>query len=206
VVADVHGKGVANPAGPAVYGTLRLFPRKTVKLFVRTAGDPLAVLGAARRAIWHFNPDQPISEVAPLSQFVADDVARPRLLSSLVAAFGALAAFLAALGIYGVTVQSVRRRTQEIGVRMALGADRSQVVGLIVRQGMALALAGLACGLAAAFGLARLLASLLFGVGTADPLTYAGVALLVAAAALAASYLPAREAAAVDPLTAIKTT
>jgi putative ABC transport system permease protein len=206
VVADVHGKGVANPAGPAVYGTLRLFPRKTVKLFVRTAGDPLAVLGAARRAIWQFNPDQPISEVAPLSQLVADDVARPRLLSSLVAAFGALAAFLAALGIYGVTVQSVRRRTQEIGVRMALGADRAQVVGLIVRQGMALALGGLACGLAAAFGLARLLASLLFGVGTADPLTYAGVALLVAAAALAASYLPAQEAAAVDPLVAIKTT
>ncbi len=206
VVGDVHGKGMARPAGPAVYGPMRLFPRGTIKLFVRTAGDPLAVLGAARRAIWQWNPDQPISEVAPLSQLVADDVARPRLLSSTVAVFGALAALLAALGIYGVTVQSVRRRTQEIGVRMALGADRAQVVGMIVRQGMLLALGGLACGLAAAFALARLLASVLFGVGTADPLTYAGVALLVAAAALAASYLPAREAAAVDPLAAIKTT
>jgi predicted permease len=206
VVADVHGRGMAKPAGSAVYGLLRLFPRTTVKLFVRTAGHPLAVLGAARRAIWQFNPDQPISEVAPLSQLVADDVARPRLLSSTVAAFGALAALLAALGIYGVTVQSVRRRTQEIGVRMALGANRAQVVGMVVRQGMALALGGLACGLAAAFALARLLASVLFGVGTADPLTYVGVALLVAAAALAASYLPAREAAAVDPLAAIKTT
>ena len=206
VVGDVHGKGMAKPAGPAVYGPMRLFPRGTIKLFVRTAGDPLAVLGAARRAIWQWNPDQPISEVAPLSQLVADDVARPRLLSSTVAAFGALAALLAALGIYGVTIQSVRRRTQEIGVRMALGADRAQVVGMIVRQGMLLALAGLACGLAAAFALARMLASVLFGVGTGDPLTYAGVALLVAATALAASYLPAREAAAVDPLAAIKTT
>jgi predicted permease len=206
VVGDVHGKGMARPAGPAVYGPMRLFPRGTIKLFLRTAGDPLAVLGAARQAIWQWNPDQPISEVAPLSQLVADDVARPRLLSSTVAAFGALAAFLAALGIYGVTVQSVRRRTQEIGVRMALGADRAQVVAMIVRQGMLLALGGLACGLAAAFALARLLASVLFGVGTADPMTYVGVALLVAAAALAASYLPAREAAAVDPLAAIKTT
>jgi predicted permease len=206
IVGDVHGKGMARPAGPAVYGPMFLFPRGTIKLFVRTAGDPLAVLGAARRAIWQWNPGQPISEVAPLSQLVADDVARPRLLSTTVAAFGALAALLAALGIYGVTVQSVRRRTQEIGVRMALGADRAQVIGMVVRQGMLLALGGLACGLAAAFALARLLASVLFGVGTADPLTYVGVALLVAAAALAASYLPAREAAAVDPLAAIKTT
>jgi len=206
VVGDVHVEGVAKPVGPAVYWPLRLSPRSTIKFFVRTAGDPLAVLGAARRAVWEVNPDQPISDVAPLSQLVADDVARPRLLTSTVAAFGVLAALLAALGIYGVTVQSVRRRTQEIGVRMALGADRTQVVGLIVRQGMALALGGLACGLGAAFALARLLASVLFGVGTADPMTYAGVALLVAATALAASYLPAREAAAVDPLTAIKTT
>jgi putative ABC transport system permease protein len=89
---------------------------------------------------------------------------------------------------------------------MALGADRARVLGLVVRQGMALALGGLACGLVAALGLARLLSGLLFGVGAADPLTYAGVALLVATAALAASYLPAREAAAVDPLVAIKTT
>jgi putative ABC transport system permease protein len=171
---------------------------------VRTAGSPLAVLAAARRAIWQVNPDQPISEIAPLSELVTQDVARPRLLSSLVAGFGALAALLAALGIYGVTAQGVRQRTQEIGVRMALGADRARVLGLVVREGMVLALAGLACGLAAALGLVRLLAGLLFGVGAADPPTYATVALLVAAAALAASYLPAREASAVDPLVAIK--
>jgi putative ABC transport system permease protein len=206
VVADVHGKGLAKPAGPAVYAPLRLFPFATVKLLVRTAGDPLSVLATTRQAIWQVNPEQPISEVAPLSQLVADDIGRPRLLSSLVAGFGALAALLAALGIYGVTAQGVRRRTQEIGVRMALGADRARVLGLVVRQGMALALGGLACGLVAALGLARLLSGLLFGVGAADPLTYAGVALLVATAALAASYLPAREAAAVDPLVAIKTT
>ena len=206
VVADVHGQGLANPTGPAIYGPLRLFPRATVKLFVRAAGNPLAVARAARRAIWQVNADQPISEVAPLSRLVADDIGRPRLLSSLVAGFGALAALLVALGIYGVTAQGVRRRTQEIGVRMALGADRARVLGLVVRQGMALALCGIACGLVAALGLARLLAGLLYGVGAADPPTYAGVALLVATVALAAAYLPAREAAAVDPLQAIKTT
>jgi putative ABC transport system permease protein len=204
VVGDVHLEGLSKPAPPAVYGPMGAFVRSTVKLFVRTAGSPLAVLAAARRAIWQVDPDQPISEIAPLSQLVADDVARPRLLSSLVAGFGALAALLAALGIYGVTAQGVRQRTQEIGVRMALGADRARVLGLVVREGMALALAGLACGLAAALGLVRLLAGLLYGVGAADPPTYAGVALLVAAAALAASYLPAREAADVDPLVAIK--
>src|ERR1700674_2185985 len=206
VVADVHGAGLAKPAEPTVYGTMRDFARGTVKLFVRTAGSPLAFLKAARRAVWQFNPDQPISETAPLSQLVADNVARPRLLAMVVACFGALAALLAALGIYGVTAQSVRWRTQEIGVRMALGADRGRVRALVVREGMTLALAGLGAGLAAALVLARLFAGLLFGVGATDPPTYAGVALLVAIAAFFAADLPAREASDVDPLAAIKTT
>ena len=206
VVADVHGARLARPAEPTLYGSMRAFPRSTVKLFVRTAGSPLALLEAARRAIWQFNPGQPISETAPLSQLVADNVARPRLLSLVVACFGALAALLAALGIYGVTAQSVRWRTQEIGVRMALGANRGRVRALVVREGMTLALIGLGAGLAAAAVLARLLAGLLFGVSATDLPTYAEVALIVAIAAFFAADLPAREASEVDPLAAIKTT
>ncbi len=205
VAADVRNEGLAKPPGTAVYGSPFVFVRSTLKLFLRTTAPPFAVLAAARRAIWEVNPQQPISEIATLDQVVAANVARPRLLSWLVGGFGALAAFLAAFGTYGVIAYGVRRRRQEIGVRMALGAGRSQVVGLVVRQGLALALGGLACGLVAGFAGAPLLGSLLFGVGPADPLTFAGVALLIAGAALAASYLPAREAAGVDPLVAIRT-
>jgi putative ABC transport system permease protein len=204
VAGDVHSNGLAKPGMPAVYASLRANSRATVKLFLRTAGSPLNTIAAARQAIWQVNPDQPISEAAPLSSLVAADVARPRLLSSLTAGFGALAALLAALGIYGVTTQSVRWRTQEIGVRMALGADRARVYRLVLREAMVLALGGLAVGLAAAYALARLLAGLLFVVQATDVPTYAGVAMLVVMAALFASYLPAREASELEPLEAIK--
>jgi putative ABC transport system permease protein len=204
VAADVRNDGLAAPPRPAVYGSPFIFARSTLKLFLRTTAPPFAVLAAARRAIWEVNPEQPISEVATLDQVVAAHVARPRLLSWLVGGFGVLAALLAAFGTYGVIAYGVRRRTREIGVRMALGANRSRVVGLVVRQGLAFALSGLACGLVAGLACAPLLGGLLFGVGPADPLTFAAVALLIASAALAASYLPAREAAGVDPLVAIR--
>ncbi len=204
VVADVHNEGLSRPAAPAAYGPSFLFPRSTLKLLVRCAGSPLAAVGAARRAVAEVDPGLPVSEIAPLDDVVASSLARPRLLSWLVGAFGALAALLAALGTYGVIAHGVRRRTREIGVRMALGADRSEVVRLVVRQGLVLALAGLACGLAAGLAGAPLLARLLFEVQPADPLSFAAAGLLVLGAALAASYLPAREAAGVDPLVAIR--
>jgi putative ABC transport system permease protein len=204
VVADVRNDGLSMPPAPALYGSAFLFPRSTVKLFVRSATPPLDTLAAARRAIREVDPQQAISEVATLDQRVADNVARPRLLSWLVAAFAALAALLAGFGTYSVIAYGVRRRTQEIGVRMALGADRAQVVALVVRRGLTLALVGLGCGLLGGLAGAPLLKSLLFGVGAADPLTYGGVAVLIAVAALTASYLPARAAAQVDPLVAIR--
>jgi putative ABC transport system permease protein len=154
------------------------------------------------------DPEQPIAEVATMEDVMASGLARPRLLSWLVAGFGALAALLAALGTYGVIAYGVRRRRREIGVRMALGADRRDVVGLVVRQGMGLGLSGLACGLVIGLivGLAgaSLLASLLFEVKPLDPAAFAAAALVVAASALAASYFPAREAAGVDPQSAIR--
>lgn len=204
VAGDVRHLGLAVPPAGAVYGTMYTFSRSAMRLFLRTSIRPFAVLAGARRAIWEVNREQPISEIATLDQLMADQVARPRLVSWLVGCFGALAALLAALGTYGVIAYGVRQRTQEIGVRMALGADRGRVVRLVVRQGLALALAGLGCGLLGGLAGARLLGGLLYGVGPADPATYAGVALLIAAAALAASYLPAREAARVDPMVAIK--
>jgi putative ABC transport system permease protein len=205
VVANVRNDGLAKPAAPALYGPIYLFPRLTLKLFVRTQGSSLAALAAARRAIWEVDRDQPIAEVATLQEVVAGNLARPRLLSWLVGAFGALAALLAALGTYGVIAYGVRRRTREIGVRMALGSTRTGVVGLVVRQGMVLGLCGLACGLLAGRIGAPLLASLLFEVKPLEPTAFAVVALVVTASALAASYLPAREAASVDPLSAIRT-
>jgi predicted permease len=204
VAADVHNDGLAQPAAPAVYGPIYQFSRSTMKLFVRTTASPLSTLAAARRAIWAVDRDQPVAEVATMEEVVASSLARPRLLSWLVGAFGALAALLAALGTYGVIAYGVRRRTREIGVRMALGASRNGVVGLVMRQGLGLGLCGLACGLLAGFAGAPLLASLLFEVKPLDPGAFAVVALVVTASALAASYLPAHEAASVDPLTAIR--
>ncbi|HTQ81175.1 MAG TPA: FtsX-like permease family protein, partial [Thermoanaerobaculia bacterium] len=168
VVGDVHNDGLAKPAEPAIYGPSYRFPRSTLKLFVRTAASPLAVLAAARRAVWEVNRDQPIAEVATLEEVVASSLARPRLVSWLVGAFGALAALLAALGTYGVIAHGVRRRTREIGVRMALGASRNAVVGLVLRQGLILGLCGVACGLLAGLAGAPLLASLLFEVKPLD--------------------------------------
>lgn len=205
VAGDVHASGLAQPGMPTGYVELRSFSRATTKIFVRTAGSPLAAVAPVRRTIWQLHPDLPIAEVAPLGALVAANVARPQLLSTLTAGFGAVAALLAALGIYGVTAQGVRWRTQEIGVRMALGADRARIYRLVIREALALAAAGLAAGLVAAAAVARLLSGLLFGVAATDLPTYAAVALLVVAAALAAGYLPAREASDLDPLDAIKT-
>jgi predicted permease len=204
VVADVHNDGLAKPVAPTVYGPPFLFTRSTLKLFVRTVGSPLATLGAARRAIWDVDHDLPIAEEVTMQDVVDSSLALPRLLSWLVGAFGGLAALLAALGTYGVIAYGVRRRTREIGVRMALGADRTGVIGLVVRQGLGLCLCGLACGLLAGLAGAPLLGSLLFQVKPFDPVAFAAAALVVVASALAASYIPAREAASVDPLLAIR--
>ncbi len=204
VVGDVRSGGLAAEPGSAVYIPQSLAPRSDMKLFLRTAADPLAVAGAVREAIWSFDRDLPISDVAALAQVVAEDVARPRFLTTLLGLFGALALTLAAVGLYGVVAYGVGQRTHEIGIRMALGARRGQVLRNVVGQGMRWTLLGLALGLAGAFAATRLLAGLLFGVAPTDAATFAGVALLLATAAALASWLPARRAAATDPLTALR--
>jgi putative ABC transport system permease protein len=173
-------------------------------LVVRSSADPAAMAPAIRDVVWSFDRNLPVSEVQTMERVVADSTAEPRFNLLLLAAFAAVAVILAAVGIYGVMSYSVSRRTHEIGIRIALGAERADVVRLVVGQGMLVALAGAGAGMAGALALTRLMASLLYGVRTTDPPTYLAVAFLLGGVALAASYLPARRATRIDPLTALR--
>jgi len=170
----------------------------------RADGDPAALAPSLRAAVWKLDPTLPISQVLTMDQIVASANARARFQMLLLAAFAVAAALLAAVGIYGVMSYAVAKRTREIGLRMALGANPGDVLRLVVGQGMAVALAGAGVGIAAALPLARLMSSVLYGVRPTDPATYAGVALLLLAIALLASYLPARRAAHIDPGKALR--
>ncbi len=204
VAGDVRQDGLDRAPLPAVYVPMSLFPRGTLKIYLRTPADPASLSAAARQAIRRLDPDQPITGVAPLSAVVADTVARPRFLTELVGVFGAAALLLAAIGVYGILSFSVSRRTREIGVRMALGADRAAVRRLVVLEGMRLAIAGLAAGIPAAVVLARTLRNLLFEVPPSDPATLVSVALLLSLVAFAACSIPARRAAGLDPQAALR--
>jgi putative ABC transport system permease protein len=177
---------------------------RSMLLVARTAGDPAALTGALRNAVRELDKDQPVSEVQPMARIVAASVAPQKFATWLLAVFAAAALALAALGLYGVMAYSVTQRTHEIGVRMALGAARRDVLRLIVGQGMRLTLVGVGLGLVGALLLTRVMKSLLYGVSAADPVTYGGVALLLALVALLACLLPARRATKVDPLVALR--
>jgi predicted permease len=180
-------------------------PQEAYATFVaRTDGDPAALVPALRAAVWQIDRTLPISAVQAMPDVVAHANARPRFQMLLLAAFAAAAALLAAVGIYGVMSYVVSRRAREIGVRIALGARPRDVVRLVVGQGMAMALAGSGAGLLAAFLAARLMSRILYGIRPSDPPTYAGVAALLLAIGLAASYLPARRAARLDPMAALR--
>jgi predicted permease len=180
-------------------------PQEAYLTFVaRTDGRAAALAPSVRAAIWSLDAALPISEVRTMEQIVASANARARFQMLLLAAFAAAAALLAAVGIYGVMSYAVAKRTREIGLRMALGANPGDVLRLVVGQGMAVALAGAGVGIAAALPLTRLMSSVLYGVRPTDPATYAGVALLLLAIALVASYLPARRAAHIDPGKALR--
>lgn len=204
IVGDVRNDGLALAPAPAVYMPSFLASRSSMKLFVRTAADAAQMAGAVQAAIREVNPSQPISDVTTLDRVMSDAVARPRFLALLVGLFGAAAATLAALGVYGVLAYAASRRTHEVGVRMALGAGSGDVLRLIIVEGLLPALCGLAVGLVAAVGVTRVLSSLLFGVTALDPATFACVALLLLASAALAVYVPARRAAGVDPMAALR--
>jgi predicted permease len=173
-------------------------------LAVRTAADPLAVASELRQAIRQVDPHLPVAKISTLNQQVEDAMNQEHLVSYLSACFGLLALVIAAIGLYGLMAYMAARRTAEIGLRMALGAEAGEVLRMVLRQGLALSLIGIAVGLAGAFAVSRWIASLLFGVAPGDPATYAAVVGLLVLVALLASYLPARRAARVDPMLALR--
>jgi ABC-type antimicrobial peptide transport system permease subunit len=161
-------------------------------------------LPALRDALQQFDPDMPVYSTATMEERLAGESLAERSYSVLMAVFGTIAVGLALIGVYGVFAFNVTQRVREIGIRMALGAQRGQIAKLITRQAAAVAAAGVVVGLGAAFVLTRFLASILFHVSAHDTLIFGGVALLLAVAAIAAGYLPARRAASVDPLEALR--
>jgi putative ABC transport system permease protein len=173
-------------------------------IIARSRFDPSTLVSAVEDAIQRIDKDQPIFRVTTMIQNVRATTAQRRFLVLLLSIFAGTALALAAIGLYGVIAYSVSRRTHEIGIRMALGAQAADVLGLIIGQGLRLILIGVALGLAGALGLTRMLADLLFGVGPRDPITFAAVPLLLMGVALLASYLPARRATKVDPLVALR--
>ena len=172
---------------------------------VRTTGDPTQLANAIRGAVWRVDRDQPVWRVRSMNRVLDEARGGPKLTVGLMAGFAVLALVLAAIGVYGVMSYAVARRTQEVGIRMALGARRSQVLAMVLREGMRTTAIAVIVGLAAAAGAARLLASQLYGVSTADPLTFSLVPVVLALVALAACYLPARRASRVDPIVALRT-
>jgi predicted permease len=171
---------------------------------VRTGTDPLATLPAVRGAVLEAGNDQPVFGVRTMDQIVSASIADRRFSMLLLGIFAGLALLLAAVGIYGVISYTVAQRTREIGIRMALGAGQTDVLKVVIAQGMLPVLAGLAIGLAASFGLTRLMAGMLYGVNAGDPVTFIGVALLLAAVALIATLVPARRATRVAPVVALR--
>jgi len=205
VVGDVKWRGLPrNPtADPDIFQPFRPQSREFA-LLVRMGVPTETAIDAVRSAIRSVEPQATLFSVEAMEDRVAERMARPRFVSWLMGVFAGLALLLSAIGIYGVLSQNVARRTQEIGVRMALGASAGEILRLMLRRGLALVAVGLAIGAAAALTMTRLLQTLLFGVSRTDPATFAGVAVMLGVVALVATWIPARRAMRVDPLVALR--
>jgi len=204
VVGDVRHNGLTAEPQPTVFLLNAQTPRYVTFLVIRAATDPTTLAAAVRHEVRQVDRTQAITAVKTMEQYVGESVARPRLHAILLGAFAGLAMLLAAVGLYGVVAYTVTQRTHEIGIRVALGARRGDILRMVVGQGLALALTGVALGLAGAFAGSRLLATFLYGVSTTDPLTFVSAPSLLAVVALAACYFPARRATRVDPMAALR--
>jgi predicted permease len=205
VARDAKGRNLFEAGGPMFYLPLFQHYQSGTILHIRSGVEPLRLAEAVRREVSALDPGLPLYAVKPLGEHLAATLTPQRLLANLISAVGLVALLLSAAGLYGLLSYTVAQRTPEIGVRMALGAQDHDVQRLVVMDGMRLALAGLALGLVFAFGLTRLIKGLLYGVSPTDPVTFAGIALLLLGTALIACYLPARSATKVDPLVALRT-
>lgn len=205
IVADVKSTGLNAPAPDHIYYPIRQLGRPGMTLIARTDGDPAALQALMRSAVASVDRDQPISFFQTMDSLVAQSLGTQRAVASLTACFAAVALVLAAVGLYSVLAYAVTQRTGEIGIRMALGAQRGQVVALILRSGLQLVAIGLVLGLTAAAGVAWLIRTLLFSVPPLDPLVYSGVAVLFTLIGVAACLLPSLRASRIDPLVALRT-
>ena len=204
IVNDVSQYALDQKAPMQIYLPHQQFPTSFDTIVVKTENSPEAMITTVRSAILAVDKEQAVYNVATLQDLLADSILLRTVLMLLMIVFATLALILAVVGIYGVMSYAVTQRTQEIGIRMALGASAADVLKLVLRNGMTLAVMGVLIGLAGAFALTRLLASLLFGVRPTDALTFAAVSGTVIGAALLACYIPARRATKLDPLTALR--
>jgi putative ABC transport system permease protein len=203
VVGDIRSTTL-NRESPALYYSAgdRTWP--LMDIVVRPAGDSASVLAAIRQKVRTIDPELPLSNVRPMTEWVATSAAQPRLNATLLGVFACVALLVAAIGTYGVLAYSVSQRTKELGLRMALGADRAGVLRLVVREGMTVGLVGILAGVAAAIAMSRVLSALVFGVSVWDPSTYLAVSAVLALVALASCVVPAVRASRVDPMTALR--
>ena len=204
-MGDVKYNGIGDEVQPAIYQSTEQEPTGGGSLVIKTnVADPLSLTAAVRSEIRKIDPDLPVTQVATMEQRLSKAVSQPRFRTTLIALFALVALTLACIGIYGVISYSVTQRTHEIGIRMALGAQTGDVLGMVIRQAIVLAAIGVGLGLTASYALTSLMSKLLFGVKPNDPATFVATAALLAITALLASYLPARRATKVDPLVALR--
>ena len=201
--ARVAAASIAHP-GRKLYHPIQQAPDRRTYALIRTSGDPTAIVGAAQAQVWSIDRDQSISNIRTVDAILARSQANRRFTTLLLGLFAVVALALAAIGIYGVMAYSTAQRTQEIGIRVALGAARRDVLRMVVSEGLKIGVVGLALGLAGALALTRFMGGLLFGVGAHDPLTFVAVPFALLLVAALASLIPARRAMNVDPIVALR--
>jgi putative ABC transport system permease protein len=204
VVSDVKQNGLDSGHTTQLYFPVTQFDSFALNLLVRTASNPAQMTATIQKAIRDIDKDQAGFNVATMQQVLSNSISLRTFSMFLFGVFSALALILATIGIYGVISYSVAQRVHEIGIRMALGAAQRDVLKMVIRSGLILAMVGIGIGMGVSFGLTRLLSSLLFGVTPTDPLTFVIIVLMLAAVAILASYIPARRASKVDPMVALR--
>jgi putative ABC transport system permease protein len=204
IVNDVHYMWIVKEEFPTIYRSFRQAPPYFTTVMLRTSGDPLQLISTARTLIAAVDPDLPLYNIKPMDKIITESIVGIAYVAAMMAVLGVIALLLASVGVFGVMSYSVSERAHEIGIRMSMGAQARDILRMVLRSGMTLTVLGLAIGLPVAFALARTLASLLFGVEAADPFSFIGLPLLLAGVAALACYLPARRAARLDPLKALR--
>jgi predicted permease len=204
VVGDVRQLGLDTPPASELYMPYRQWPSNEMSLVVRTKAEPLSLIPVIEKKVWSVDPDQPLTEIRTMDQWIAAEAAARWFVSQLIGAFALIALVLATVGIYGVLSYWMRQRTHEIGIRMALGAQKQDVLRMVVGQGLKMALIGVVIGIFGALALTRFLRTLLFEIQPTDPATFAVVAVFLTLVAVLACYIPARRAMRVDPMVALR--